>query len=169
MELITYILVGFSVCLNLLFCYRYCLSKPKQKNQVLNDIKDKEDVQTMHQILYSDNLKNQSFTYTDSAYVRCGTLRWFSTIRADIFSVVAIAYDSPIGGSIVLDVNKNGVTIFQNQRNRPTITKSHDFVVSVPDDTEINLGDQFTVDIDQVGHIHPGGKIIVTIRYKEIQ
>jgi hypothetical protein len=65
-----------------------------------------------------------------------------------------------------VDVNKNGVTIFSTQSNRPTIpaagvTDLAD-AINVPN---VSAGEFLTVDIDQVGSTNPGSDLTVTILY----
>ena len=67
---------------------------------------------------------------------------------------------------MIVDVNKNGVTIFSNQANRPTIAAA----TTTDDANAIDLpnvaaGQYLTVDIDQVGSTTPGSDLSVTIIY----
>jgi hypothetical protein len=75
--------------------------------------------------------------------------------------VVAVA---PTGADLILDVNKNGTTLFTTQANRPTIAATETSDTSVaPDVTAIALGDVISLDIDQVGSTLPGEDLSVTI------
>jgi len=73
---------------------------------------------------------------------------------------------APVGQSVIVDVNKNGVTIFSNQANRPTIaaatTTDDANAIDVP---AVAAGEILTVDIDQVGSTTPGSDLTVTIVY----
>ena len=75
----------------------------------------------------------------------------------------------PTGSSLIVDVNKNGTTIFTTQANRPTIAISG--VASswvVPDVADFDgTIDTLTADTDQVGSTLPGGDIVVAVRIQE--
>lgn len=116
---------------------------------------------------FGGDLKKQCYTYVSDLSVREGLTSWVSNVHADIKFIGAFAYDLPDGGDIVLDVNKNGTTIFRNQHNRLIISPECRRVIRVPDETEINIGDRIAVDVDQVGRIYPGGNVEITIYYKE--
>jgi len=82
-----------------------------------------------------------------------------------ISKVKIYADTAPTGASILVDVNKNGVTIFTTQANRPEIAiAGHAADSGVPDVTGLVEGDRVSVDIDQVGSTIPGGSdLLVTI------
>ena len=72
------------------------------------------------------------------------------------------------GATFIVDVNKNGTTVFTTQTRRPTIaagaaTKSAESgVIEV---TSLAKGDRVTVDVDQVGSTVAGTNLSVTITY----
>src|SRR5258705_8480437 len=87
-----------------------------------------------------------------------GKLRFRFPFDATLEGVSAAVDTAPTGANIILDVNKNGVSIFPIS-TKPTITAttfdtggSED----VPDTTGILSGDYLQVDIDQVGSTIPG-------------
>ena len=56
-------------------------------------------------------------------------------------------------GSTIIDVHKNGTTIFTTQANRPSVTSAAGNNATdskAPDDTSLSDGDILTLDIDQV-------------------
>lgn len=62
-------------------------------------------------------------------------------------------------GSTIVDVNKNGTTVYTTQANRPTIAYNDaDKVVAatLPDVTSVAVGDRVTLDIDQTEAGGPG-------------
>lgn len=72
---------------------------------------------------------------------------------------------APTGAAILVDINKNGTTIFTTQGNRPTIAASG-FAsgrVANMDVATLADGDYLTADIDQVGSTIPGQDILVFI------
>lgn len=72
---------------------------------------------------------------------------------------------APTGASLIVDVNKNGTTIFTAQANRPEIAiAGHADDSGTPDVPAFVEGDRLSVDIDQVGSTEPGGNdLTVTI------
>jgi hypothetical protein len=64
-----------------------------------------------------------------------------------------------------VDINKNGVTIFTTQGNRPTIAiaGTTSGKVTNMDVTTIADGDSLTVDVDQVGSTVAGADLTVQI------
>lgn len=85
---------------------------------------------------------------------------WNGTIQK-----VSLSSDPPGGQSIIVDVNKNGTTIFTDQDNRPTIAAGD----TTGDTTDIDINsvsanDVFTIDVDQIGTSgSPGGNLAVFI------
>lgn len=83
-----------------------------------------------------------------------------------ILGVQARVNTAPTGASVIVDVNKNGGTIFTTQGNRPTIAASAlASGVAVPDTQAFVAGDYLSIDIDQVGSTVAGADLLVAIRY----
>jgi len=72
---------------------------------------------------------------------------------------------APAGSSIIIDVNKNGTTIYTTQANRPTVAAGTQTggPGSAPDVTALSAGDYLSVDIDQVGSGTSGSDLTVSI------
>lgn len=71
---------------------------------------------------------------------------------------------APTGAALILDINKNGTTMYTTQANRPTIAINGTSTTAVdPDATSIALGDKISVDIDQVGSTVAGENLSVII------
>jgi hypothetical protein len=78
-----------------------------------------------------------------------------------ILSVRASVGTAPTGASVIIDVHKNGTTIFTTQGNRPTIVASGNTSGKV---TNMNVttvadGEYLTVDVDQVGSTITGADL----------
>jgi len=74
----------------------------------------------------------------------------------------------PIGTSIIVDINKNGTTIFTTQANRPEITISgYTGESGTPDITSLALNDYLTFDIDQIGSTIAGADLTIHVRCKQ--
>jgi hypothetical protein len=84
---------------------------------------------------------------------------------ADISSVRATVNVSPVGGSVIIDVNIDGVTIFTDQSRRPTIPEGTLTDLSSLSDVRMiwPAGSYLTVDIDQVGSTNSGEDLTVNV------
>lgn len=77
---------------------------------------------------------------------------------------------APDGQAVIVDVNKNGSTIFTTQSNRPTIAAGTNYSgVKVPGVTTISGSDYLTVDIDQVGVQPSGASATPTFQSQSVQ
>jgi|SRR6185503_2496802 len=86
----------------------------------------------------------------------------------NLVHVIAAVKTPPVGGNLVVDVNKNGTTIFSIQSNRPTIVAGAAVSsVSIPDVTSLVAGDVLTIDVDQIGPTSPGADLSVVILLKQ--
>ena len=75
-----------------------------------------------------------------------------------ISKVKIYADNAPTGSSLIVDVNKNGVTIFTTQANRPEIAiDGHADDSGTPDVVNLAADDRVSVDVDQVGSTIAGG------------
>lgn len=73
---------------------------------------------------------------------------------------------TPISGqSLVVDVNKNGTTIFTTQANRPTVasTAQSETATTAPDVTSLAAGDRLSFDIDYVGSTAAGADLTAIV------
>lgn len=97
--------------------------------------------------------------------------RWQAPFSGEIVSVSAVVGTAPTGAAILLDVNKNGTTVFTTQANRPTVpisaTETADATTHKPDDAVKSFakGDTISLDIDQVGSTVAGSDLDVTVEY----
>lgn len=107
-----------------------------------------------------------TFSKAGAQTVQTGTLRWYANRAITIVSVRASVGTQPTGASLIVDVNKNGTTIFTTQANRPTIAVSTNTDLSgTPDVTTLAQGDYLTVDVDQIGSTVAGSDLTVEIEY----
>ena len=103
------------------------------------------------------------FTAPDTLEIGAGSLRIYNQLGINFHaSKVFLAVSTPpvTSDAIIIDINKNGATIFSAQENRPQITSGnytgYTTTINTPD---FNDGDYYTVDIDQVGS---GGSFLTT-------
>lgn len=89
----------------------------------------------------------------------------FVALRTCVITVVrAVVGTAPTTQSIIVDVHKNGTTIFTTQANRPTIAAGATASgAATPNVTSLAAGDVLTVDIDQVGSGTTGANLSVSI------
>lgn len=79
-----------------------------------------------------------------------------------ILNVRSSVGTAPVGASVVVDVNKNGTSIFPTG-TKPTITSGGVTDKRVPDTTSFADGDYLTVDVDNIGSTTPGSNLNVQI------
>jgi hypothetical protein len=106
------------------------------------------------------------FNYTGTVAVTTGKSRVYndSGRTLTIRSIRASVGTAPTGATLIVDVNKNGTTIFTTQSRRPTIAISANTAkVTNPDVTTLADGDYLTVDIDQIGSTVAGADLTVSV------
>jgi len=104
------------------------------------------------------------FTVPGALTVAAGTKRLYVGRSLTIANVTAGVNTAPTGASILVDVNKNGTTIFTTQSARPTIVASgFSDTSNTPAVTSLAAGDYLTVDVDQIGSTVAGSNLVVTI------
>ena len=81
-----------------------------------------------------------------------------------IVKAKVVVKTAPTGSSIIVDVNKNGTTIFTTQANRPEIAIDGTTDDSgTPDVTALAENDKVTIDIDQIGSGTAGADLTVEV------
>ena len=82
-----------------------------------------------------------------------------------IKSIRAMVGTVPTGATIIVDIHKNGTTIFTTQGNRPTIAISANDSGEVTNMnvTTLAKGDYLTMDIDQIGSGDAGKDLVVVL------
>lgn len=74
---------------------------------------------------------------------------------------------APTGAAFILDVNKNGTTVFTTQGSRPTIAISGNAsTTTLPDVVAVAAGDRLTVDVDVIGSSVAGSDLYISIAIK---
>lgn len=120
-----------------------------------------------NQISAIENPNHQTIlTVSGSLTVASNPLRVYNKLGvSQTISEVFIAVNTaPTGANVIVDVNKNGTTIFTNQANRPEIAASAntDSTVSI-DVATWAAGEYLTIDVDQIGSALPGSDLVVHI------
>lgn len=81
-------------------------------------------------------------------------------------NVYLYVFESGSASSIIVDIHKNGVTIFTDQDNRPELpfdSASNLAVSGAPDITNVTIGDVLTVHIDQVATGSEGLCVVISL------
>lgn len=114
----------------------------------------------------------KTFTYSLTSFYKSGTLTTTTgTQRLPIDGTCTVVGTrlmvgtAPVGANIIVDVNKNGSTIYTTQANRPAITAGQNAggPGTTPDVTALAAGDYLSIDIDQVGSTTAGSDLTVAI------
>ena len=119
------------------------------------------------QLQTSNITKVLPYSYLGNVVVNIGTFRLYNDTGTTwtITGVRASVGTAPAGAAIIIDVNKNGTTIFTTQANRPTIAAAANTSGNVTnaDVTTIAAGEYLTIDIDQIGSTTAGADLTVQI------
>lgn len=119
----------------------------------------------------ADTAAVQSVEWTQPGVVSIGTgqPRWYPPSDIEILRVRASVGTAPTGASLIVDVNRNGASIFSDQTHRPEIDIGAftDLATDI-DDTFAASTDYFTVDHDQVGSTVAGSDLTVIVYWREV-
>lgn len=93
-------------------------------------------------------------------------------ITGGTFSIVSVAArvgTAPVGSNVVVDIKKNGTSIFAAPADRPTIVAGANIAtVGSWGNTTLTTDDYVSVDIVQVGSSTAGADLVVPIRLRKI-
>ncbi len=105
-----------------------------------------------------------TFAHVGVLTVQAGAGRYPVTVAGTITAVRAAVGTAPTGAAILVDVNKNGTTVFTTQGNRPLIAAgTNSSGAAVPDVTSVIAGDLLSVDVDQIGSSVAGSDLVVVV------
>lgn len=128
------------------------------------DFKFRPSVNGVGLVLVTENLIPIRFSMAGVIVTRTGQLRQYAPLAGTLIAVRASAGTSPTGAAILVDLNKNGTTVFTTQSKRPTIAISGNTALGdMTGDTVISIsaGDYFTADIDQIGSTIAGSDLTI--------
>lgn len=101
----------------------------------------------------------------DTLVVEVKAISSISPMSLTVVDVYLSVDTAPTGADLIIDIHKNGTTMFSTQGNRPTISAGSTSSNSVaPDITSIALGDVVTLEIDQIGSTVAGANLAATVR-----
>lgn len=108
------------------------------------------------------------FSISGDVAVAAGTHRLYLENGGIITSVRASVGTAPTGASLLVDINRNGTTIYGTQANRPTIAASGNTATGgAASNGSFTAGDYVTIDVDQVGSTVAGADLVVQIKVAE--
>lgn len=110
-----------------------------------------------------------TFSVTGAVTVATGKSRMYLEGSYTVETIRVAANTAPTGAALIVDVNKNGTTIFTTQGNRPQVAASANSGTSnSPDVLTFASGDYITVDVDQIGSTVAGSDLTVTVRLRKL-
>jgi hypothetical protein len=98
--------------------------------------------------------------------VGANPLRWYNVTgyTRTIKKVFLAASTAPVGAAVIVDIHKNGTTIFTTQSNRPQIASGANTGQSTTIEVPTWLdGEYLTMEIDQVGSSTAGADLVVHV------
>lgn len=106
-----------------------------------------------------------TFSYQGSVAILTGKGRQYFEASYQIDTVRSAVGTQPVGSALIVDVKKNGVSIFTTTGDRPTINPgSNTALGGSMAGAALVAGDFLTVDVVQVGSGTPGSDLTVTVR-----
>lgn len=111
----------------------------------------------------------QLFTIPGVVTTGSGKGRYYAPTTMVISNIRAFVDTAPTGADLIIDVNRNGTTIFTTQGNRPRITAGNNYdAASTPDVTGLAAGDYVTIDVDQIGSTVAGSYLTVQVEFAPV-
>ena len=90
---------------------------------------------------------------------------FYMPMAATITKAYAYLHSAPTGANLIVDINKNGTTIWSTQSNRLTVTGGNAVATTTTFDvTSLSELDKIDLDIDQVGSGAPGTDLTVILK-----
>jgi hypothetical protein len=110
------------------------------------------------------------FTLSGNLSVQSGVLRIYNLfgIVQTIARVFLSSTTAPTGASIIVDIHKDGSTIFTNQGNRPTVDAGNNAGESTSIDNPLWMsGEYITADVDQIGSVVAGSDLVIHVIHSD--
>lgn len=96
-------------------------------------------------------------------------IRMYSPWSGEITGVLASVGTPPTGEDVIVDIKRNGTSIYSAQANMITILDGdYDSGLDPPDYITLEEGDIFTCEIIQIGSTDPGAYLILQIRARTL-
>lgn len=108
-----------------------------------------------------------TFSVVGPVAVATGKSRLYLEGDYVIETVRAAVNTAPTGAALIVDVNKNGTTLYTGGTGRPSIAAGANSANgNSPAVTTFDANDYLTVDVDQVGSTIAGADLTVTVRLR---
>lgn len=110
--------------------------------------------------------REQIWSRVGDITVVTSNLRWYNRTGRTrvIHGAWAAAGTPPTGADIIVDLLKNGTTIFTTPASKPEVLGgTNGGVLATPDVQTFADGDYLTVSVDQIGSVTPGADVTVGI------
>jgi hypothetical protein len=112
-------------------------------------------------------LEAYTFSMAGTLTTKVGPHRVYMEQPGTVDTVRASVGTAPTGATVLVDVNRNGTTIYGTQGNRPTIAASGFTALGgVASNAAFAAGDYLTVDVDQIGSTVAGADLTVVVRIR---
>jgi hypothetical protein len=112
---------------------------------------------------------SSAFTFKiDGAISTASSLKWVAPCAGRIKAVYGAVGTAPVGADMLVDIHKDGTTIFTTQSNRLTIEDGESTgsaTVTAAEIMDFAAGTVFELDVDQVGSGTAGSDLAVTIAF----
>lgn len=111
-----------------------------------------------------ENGRGIAYFWEGDVEVTAKAISFIATYAMTVSAVRCNVDTAPVGADLILDIHKNGTTLFTTQGNRPTIADGTTSDTSVaPDVTSIAIGDLITLEIDQIGSTTAGAGLALSL------
>lgn len=93
--------------------------------------------------------------------------RWVAPFDGEVVNVIATVGTAPTGDDLIIDLEKNGTTVFSTTANKPTVeaTKKTSALSARPDVPRFAAGDVLAINVTQVGSTVAGSDLDVVVQY----
>jgi hypothetical protein len=86
-------------------------------------------------------------------------------LAATLSSVRLVVGTAPTGADLIVDVLKNGVSVFSNASQRPKVVAGQTKGASVPISASVVDGDVISFDVTQIGSGTAGSDLLATVAF----
>ncbi len=94
---------------------------------------------------------------------------WIAWEDANIIGIRATLDIAPQGAPVVLDIKREGESLYTNPSDRPTFLSGQDEIIAtLPDNVLVEENDEITVDIVNVGQTVTGSGLNIQMRYQYV-
>jgi hypothetical protein len=127
------------------------------------------DGYTAPQTLYPNSLEVYTFFVGGAQTTGTEKQGFLMGVGGTIVDVRAYLSTAPTGQSFIVDVMKNGTTLFTTSGNRPTIAAgANASSTTLPDVTSVAPGDRLRIDVIQIGSGTAGSNLYVSVTVKQV-